>query len=90
MRLVIYKFGKGYCTKYATKRNIVLTYPAIDNTTHIVKFMNNTQFNFNPAILADVTRSSEYVRLQSLNRGRFLLVQRESPIRYLQSNTGVL
>lgn len=42
------------------KKNFLLTYPAIDNTMHIVKFMNNIQFNFNPAILADVTRSSEY------------------------------
>lgn len=32
----------------------ILTYPATDNTIHIVKFMNNIQFNFGPAILADV------------------------------------
>lgn len=36
------------------KKNTVHAYPAIDNTTHTVKFINNTQFNFNPAILADV------------------------------------
>lgn len=37
----------------------ILAYPAIDNTIHIVKFMKNIQFNFNPAILADVSQTSE-------------------------------
>lgn len=41
------------------KRKNILTHPAIDNTIHNVKFMNNIQINFNPAILADVTQTSD-------------------------------